>query len=394
MSQPTLTDYQWLTSPAAEHWLALTQGSVSAALVSRLRQDLTAVQTHLVLKQSELRARARQKFSDAERVFFTDLGLQQATSQRVADYKASLLPSDGVIADLCCGIGGDLMSIAEAHQTIGYDRDPISAWLAQANLERTNRNGQVVSADVTPQVLTDVAAWHLDPDRRPAGHRTTCVDLHQPNAACMDALLAACPDALIKLAPAADLPTHWRTHAQAEWIGADRECKQLLVRFGRFAERLGRRSATILARDQAPFRFHSRADAKSADEIAFADTVHRYVFEPHAAVLAAGLADEFASAHNLQRLNRGVAYFTSEHPVMQGGNIYETLADLPFDSRNVRALLRKNQWRVTEVKKRGTQHEPATILRELRCRDGDPVTLLIFPRGDNVKAIIARRVVP
>ena len=35
--------------------------------------------------------------------------------------------------DLCCGIGGDLLALAEHGETIGVERDPVTAYLAEAN---------------------------------------------------------------------------------------------------------------------------------------------------------------------------------------------------------------------------------------------------------------------
>ena len=47
------------------------------------------------------------------------------------------------IADLCCGIGGDLLALAEQGTVIGVDRDPIAAHFAAANVRAV-----VPSADV------------------------------------------------------------------------------------------------------------------------------------------------------------------------------------------------------------------------------------------------------
>ena len=46
--------------------------------------------------------------------FFTPVGWEQATDELIAAYKASRFPADGPVADLCCGIGGDLLVLARA----------------------------------------------------------------------------------------------------------------------------------------------------------------------------------------------------------------------------------------------------------------------------------------
>ncbi|HEV2973274.1 MAG TPA: hypothetical protein VGY55_25125, partial [Pirellulales bacterium] len=104
------TDYRWLVSGDAARWLELASGSAepTPALAGRLRKDLSAKRTHLVLQQAALRRRAAEKFSLARRMFFSSVGLEQATDERIAQYKVARFPAGAERADLCSGIGGDL----------------------------------------------------------------------------------------------------------------------------------------------------------------------------------------------------------------------------------------------------------------------------------------------
>src|SRR4051812_4817434 len=69
---PAIEDYQWLLSEVAKPWLALSaSGAALTKLALELRKALTVERAHLVLEQIELRERAREKFSLAERMFFT-----------------------------------------------------------------------------------------------------------------------------------------------------------------------------------------------------------------------------------------------------------------------------------------------------------------------------------
>ena len=109
-------DHEWLVSEAARPWLELAAACQGATLqlASRLRKDLTVERARLVVQQAELRRRATEKFILADRMFFTPIGLQQSTDQWIAAYKAGRLAewvaSGGELADLCCGIGGDLLA--------------------------------------------------------------------------------------------------------------------------------------------------------------------------------------------------------------------------------------------------------------------------------------------
>src|SRR3954454_15048809 len=81
----TIDDYRWLVSDAAARWLAIARGeaespsSAVVRLVSQLRKDISLERAHLVVEQIELRGRAREKFSQADTMYFTRKALEQAT---------------------------------------------------------------------------------------------------------------------------------------------------------------------------------------------------------------------------------------------------------------------------------------------------------------------------
>src|SRR5207237_4747837 len=161
---PAIEDYQWLLSEVAKPWLALgASGAALTKLALELRKELTAERAHLVLEQIELRERAREKFSLAERMFFTRKGLEQATDERLAAYKASRFPSGMRVADLCCGLGGDLLALAGRGPAQGVDCDSVTALLASANAAALGLESQcaVIAGDA---ISTDIAGslWHCD----------------------------------------------------------------------------------------------------------------------------------------------------------------------------------------------------------------------------------------
>src|ERR1044071_5828741 len=120
-------------------------------LGTRLRQRYPAELVASALAQQDLRWRARAKFSRAMDLYFTRDGLEQASSEPVASHRAARLVAAAaaavgapptpsapsaqpapsappttsaplatstspapVVADLCCGVGGDLIALAAA----------------------------------------------------------------------------------------------------------------------------------------------------------------------------------------------------------------------------------------------------------------------------------------
>ena len=198
---------------------------------------------------AELRERAAAKFERAQSMFFTRVGLEQATDQWVAAYKARRFAGRGPVADLCCGIGGDLLALVAVGPAVGVDRDPISICLAAANARVYGIAPTFDTCDTTNFDARGLAAWHIDPDRRPAGHRTTSIDWSSPNRDDVERLLVAAPNAALKLAPAADVPAEWCERCELEWISRERQCRQLVAWHGELAGNLGERRATILSAD-------------------------------------------------------------------------------------------------------------------------------------------------
>src|SRR5690606_8660119 len=88
--------------------------------------------------------------------------------------------------------------------------------------------------------------WHVDPDRRATGRRSTSLELHSPGPELIDRWRNASRHGVVKLAPAAEPPDDWQQAAELEWITSNRECRQLVVWFGRLARTPGERRATTL----------------------------------------------------------------------------------------------------------------------------------------------------
>ncbi|MGH3913046.1 MAG: class I SAM-dependent methyltransferase, partial [Pseudonocardiaceae bacterium] len=127
------------TSVTIEHLEALLSPSGRALLDRLCGEDLVAADSmrlgttlrtqfppHLVaaaLSQQELRRTAAVKFSRADRMFFTRSGLAQASAESISRYRAPRFADCTRLGDLCTGIGGDLISLADRRETLAVDID-------------------------------------------------------------------------------------------------------------------------------------------------------------------------------------------------------------------------------------------------------------------------------
>jgi hypothetical protein len=317
--------------------------------------------------------------------------LEQATDETVAAYKARRMTAGERLADLCCGIGGDLMALANQSPIVGIDRDPVAVVLAEANCRAAGLAAvQVQLADACESRVESFAAWHADPDRRPEGKRTTRVEAHEPGLPALERLLARNHNAALKLAPAADLPDGWTQTAELEWIGNRGECRQQMVWFGQLARNPGGRTATVFAAGLAePRTICGEADV----DVPPAASLGRYVFEPHAAVLAASLTGILANAHGLNCVSPGIAYLTGDRlvvdPVLA---CFEVTEVLPLDPKHLRDAIRERGIGNLEVKKRGVKIDPDEVRKQIHPRGDHTATLIITPVKKKIVAILSQRV--
>lgn len=348
--------------------------------------------------QERLQARATKKFPQAERMLFAETLLQQASSLAIGRYKAKRFAGVGSVADLCCGLGGDLIALAEIGEAIGVDRHPVATLLARRNLAALGLAANVLESDVESFDLGTVAAWHVDPDRRTATSaektsRTVHLESFSPDVDWLRETLRRRPDGCVKLAPATPAPDDLAELATREWIGAEGETKQQLLWCGRFREAEGTCVATLLdAAGEPVARFASNDDEEDACEVA--DSVGAFAYEPHSALLTSGLAERWAASHGLARVAFGVEYFVGPTPIVSPWSpVFQIEEELSFDRRKLKAWLRARNVGTLEIKVRRARVAPEELRKELKVPGDESRTLLIYaePSGRH-RVLAAKRV--
>ena len=386
-----LEDYRWLISEAANKWLNYA-GSAEQDLVrltQLLRKDLSQSRAHLVLQQVDLRRRAGAKFSSANEMFFTPTSLEQATDEHVANYKALKFSDFEAVADLCCGIGGDLLALGRQSNATGVEAGAEVSLFAEENCRRQGiRNIRVCCGDATQFPLESVGAWHIDPDRRPTGARTSQLEFGSPDLRAIARMLRCQDTAAIKMAAAATFPAELDVAISSEWIQSRGECRQQVAWLGEFADDC-RVSATLIDAQGVSVSF--RGDL--AEKPMVAHQIGSFCYEPAAAVIAARLTDALAAHCNCQRLAHQIAYLTSDkevhHPMLTK---FQVIDCLPFDQKQLRGYFRQHGIRHLEVKKRGVSCHPAQLQKQLAAKQGDAAaTLIIAPHRQSTIAIVAKR---
>lgn len=385
-------DIRWLLAEANE----LLAGQVfrnELQQAARLRKQHGKERGRLLSELLELRGRGATKFTRSRKMFLTRKGLEQATDEQIARYKAQRFENHQSIVDLCSGVGGDALglgtSISHAKLTI-VDRDQQLCAYAAANLSAydvAHERIRIECADVRDVALDDFESFHIDPDRRADGRRHAHIDTYEPPISQLRVLRGLPKSGAIKLAPSADASALLKQGAELEWVGHRRECQQLIAWLGDLARAPGQRVCTVLSKDSV---CSARGQLIGAPETAPLE--RRYVYEPAPSVLAAGLAHQLAAHHGLERLATNVAYLTSDKCIATDLLArFKVVTALPFRKRELRRALASLDLELREVKSRMVPIEPTALLKELRGTGQSPAVLLLYPKRKSIRAVLAKR---
>lgn len=386
-----LDDYRWLTSPVGESYLERAAESTAPVLklATSLRRDLSPERTHLVLEQIDLRRRGREKFPDADRMFFTRKGLEQSTDHAIATYKAARF-RHGESFDYCCGIGGDLLAIGNAggHVT-GVELDPITAHLAATNCERANLTwARVVVAKAEDLPPGRDQSWHIDPDRRLVKERASQIEHYAPGVEHWLSLLDRQLRGAIKLAPAAKVPERIAEECYRVWLESRGECRQQ-VAWHPYTAMSGERSAGII--NSLGIEIDGVMSGED-ENLSVGNRVFRYVYEPRACVLASGLVAQLNCGGWASALARGSVYLTSDQlrqrPLMA---TFEVSLVAPYDLKQLKAIVKERQLGRLEIKCRGVDIDPEQVRKQLKTPGDEQATLILAQLPEGMRAIFAKR---
>lgn len=349
----------------------------------RLRARYPADLVTAALGMHELRHRARAKFSLAMRMYLTRDGLEQASGETSARHRAGRYAGAVRVADLCSGIGGDLIGLAAGVESVlAVDRDPLHLRMAALNADVYEVGAAVhtTAVDVRDADLTGVDAAFVDPARRASGRRLRTGASEPPLSWCVE-LTERVPRVGVKAAPGLDratVPPGW----EVEFVAVGRELKEAVLWSPAMASAPTR--ATLLGTEEPAQEFLAvpggPVDCRSPGE---------YLLDPSPAITRAGLVEDLARTLDAWKIDPMIAFLSADRPLRSPfGRSLRVLDSGPWREKDLAARLRGLGVGSVDIRRRGLAGDVDALRRKLRLPPGRPATLIMTRVDDRPWALI------
>lgn len=336
------------------------------------RQGIPSPLAAAALETVELRARARSKFILAERMYFTREGLEQASSETVSRHRARRYEGAHSLADLCCGIGGDLISLAPERTTLAVDLDPLHLRIAALNAGVYG----AAPADLTPRCedvrhtdLSGIEAVFIDPARRRAGRRELRPEESSPPLGWCFRLMETVAAVGIKAAPRLPreaVPPGW----EVEFISVGGDLKEAALWSPALAT-VSRR-ATLLPSGHALL--------PSPGPGVPCRMPGAFLLDPDPAVTRAGLVEELARSLDVWKLDPEIAFLSSDTPIETPfGRTLQVEESMAWNLKRLRESLRALGVGAVDIRKRGSAVDVDDLRRRLKL-SGDRRATVVLTR--------------
>lgn len=391
-----LDTFTWLLTPAGQALLAELAAqelreSDALRLLEGLRRRVAPEQARAALEVALARQRARAKFPQAERLYFTREALEQASAAPVAAARALRLAPYGEVADLCCGAGADALALATAGaQVTAVDRDPLRLALCRANAAVLGFGERVATLerDLLAEPPPAAAALFCDPGRRAGGRRRFSVSEYEPPLAHVLGWRAQTPALGVKLAPGVELD-ELPGDAEVEFVSLDGELKEAALWCGPLASTARRATVLHTGVDGQTERHSIVSELRSFSPSSFLLPPSAFLYEPDPAVIRAGLVTDLGEQLGAAQLDGQIAYLTADTLVATPfARAWPVLEWQPFGLKALRARLRALGAGAVTVKKRGSPLDTDALARQLSSPGGRPLVVVLTQVAGRPAALI------
>ncbi|MFR9166435.1 MAG: class I SAM-dependent methyltransferase [Dysgonomonas sp.] len=358
------------------------------------------IDVHFAVTQIDARKIARSKipswYANPQVLYPKHLSLEQASSEKTAEYKASLCKNGREFVDLTGGLGVDFSFMSRQFEHAVYvEKQRELTELASHNFKAFGlENVEVVNLDAESYLrkMNPVDTIYIDPSRRnKSGSRTVRIEDCVPDLNDIkNLLLNKSEQTIIKLSPMLDISLALDS---LDYINAvhvvsvNNECKELL--FVRGDDKNTDRSfcCVNLLNDGTIERYTFDRESEKSSQPLYADDVDRYLYEPNASIMKAGGYKSVSLDFSLNKLHTNSHLYTSDH-------LLESFPGRVFSVKNVFGFskndLKKNLRDIPKanVTVRNFPISVDDIRRKTMIKEGGEIYIFATTLADERKVLI------
>lgn len=372
---------------------------VHALALSKVSDD---TDLHYCLRQISGMQAARKKlplWAKTDGIIYpAKVSLEQCSSEQTAFYKQRLverlLPGKRQrMADLTGGFGIDFSFLAKLFDEADYvERDERLCEIARHNLPLLGLHKVTIHNMPGEDFLDgmgDFCFIFIDPSRRDAaGRKMVALSDCSPNVeAFQDKLIGHAPIALVKLSPMLDIQDTLRRLpcvSEVHVVSVGGECKEMLL---------------VLCREKTDITYHCANITTSIEtfctndrnaEPMIAAHPERYLYEPNASILKAGVQNALCQHYDVGKLHPFSHLFTSAHFIEDFPGRSFVIEDFcSFAKKDLNRMLRGiDQCNLTV---RNFPSSVAELRKRLKLREGGDCYLFATTLCDGSHALLRCR---
>lgn len=332
-------------------------------------------------------------------IFPTLLAGEQATSDRLADFHASLVPAGKTIADLTCGLGIDAMHLAkQASSLTAIDNEVAKIEALQHNLRCAGISNMSCDCTDCEQFINRCTEKYdyafIDPARRrDDGSRTYGLQECSPDIIALQSSVSRMAGRLMaKCSPMLDisLTASQLSHVESIYvIGTSTECKELLVVCD-YTKPTGEYSITAVSLSAAgtdEFQFTPSQERECPDALIGIPHPGQFLYVPSPAIMKAAPFKLLAKKFGLTKLHANThLYFSDSDAIAFPGQKLKIADVISYESKNIKRL--KRTYPTISVASRNFDITADDLRRKLGVKDGGEYRLFGVTAGNGSKQMI------
>lgn len=348
-----------------------------------------------ILNQIEAKSKSETKlptwFAAKNIIYPTKISIEQTSSERTAEYKASITKGENLI-DLTGGFGVDDYYFAKQVNTVVHcEINPDLSRIVQHNFKELSvKNVSCYQGDSAETLQKINRKWdwiYIDPSRRNdvKGKVFMLKDCLPNVPENLELYFSLTQSILIKTAPLLDITAgllELKYVKKLHIVAVENEVKELLWELHKdYIGGLTITTVNLIKEDQQIFEFVQDENSISPSY----SLPQKFLYEPNSPIMKSGGFDQIGTAFKVNKLHKFSHLYTSDDFINFPGRIFEIVHSIAYNKAEIKLYLVSKKANVT------TRNFPETveaIRKKWKIKDGGSVYCFFTTDLNNRKIVL------